>query len=794
MAPPGDIPSKGLVLRLDASDERSVERSGREVRVWRDTAGTGMAFAQEDAVARPRLRAISQGGPQALAFDGESRFLRGPAVLPEAHPSYAIIAVWRSRRDAGVQSVFEQAKAHAGGARAALLLEGPSYGFCGEGSDCLALAPVRPNAWHVTILCVDTAHGNAVRLNDNGRVFEGKTGNPLRLGDKGATIGRKFGAAREFFYGEIAEILVYARTLEADEESALQAALQKKWGIDPAAGDDVARQPAARRTLTVRKPYLHLPITLGAPKRVMRYTVGGKVAREFEIELADGDADYLLPSDVSAFAGRELVIELDHAPSVQVLDGIVESDVLPGAELLYKEPCRPLFHFSPRFGFQNDPNGLVYHRGEYHLFFQHNPYGLKWGNMHWGHAVSTDLVHWVELPITLYPPRLGDHPYSGSAVVDWKNTAGFQRGGEPPLVIVYPSTGRGTCLAYSNDRGRTFEQYAGNPVARKNGGDPKVFWHEASQCWVMVGCDRLTPVDPKSAADWMQRSRCGFVFSSSADLKTWERHSFLEDNWECPELFELPVDGDRAQKKWVLYANHTPSLIGKVRNVGGRYLIGSFDGKRFTPETDKLQFNCGNYYAAAQTYNEMPDGRRVNVAWAAGGALPVGVSFSQAMTFPVELTLRTTEVGPRLFAQPVREFEKLRTRSHDFSRISLGAETQRLPGLTGEAFDWESEFLVGPEVEEIGVTVRGVAITYKPREGRLSCDGWDAPLKPISGSIKLRLLVDRATVEIFANEGLVYMPMYVPPKTGICELAVYARGAGAAVGTMTLWELASIWK
>ena len=233
------------------------------------------------------------------------------------------------------------------------------------------------------------------------------------------------------------------------------------------------------------------------------------------------------------------------------------------------ELYRPDFHFSPQQNWLNDPNGLVYFDGEYHLFYQYNPYGDQWGNMSWGHAVSTDFVHWQELPVAI-PVINGIAAFSGSAVVDWNNTSGFGINGEPPMVAIYTGAGNGgqrQHIAYSNDKGRTWTTYSGNPVLdlyNNEFRDPKVFWYEPTQKWIMVvslGADK--------------RVR----FYQSANLKSWTfLHDFgdvglLSGVWECPDLFELPVDGDTSNTKWVLQVDVAPGTP--------QYFIGDFDGTAF---------------------------------------------------------------------------------------------------------------------------------------------------------------------------------------------------------------------
>ncbi len=274
-------------------------------------------------------------------------------------------------------------------------------------------------------------------------------------------------------------------------------------------------------------------------------------------------------------------------------------------DALYDETYRPQFHFTARANWLNDPNGLVYDQGEYHLFFQHNPTGIEWGNMTWGHATSRDLVHWEQLPNAIEPDPLGTI-FSGSAVVDRHNSAGFQVGSRPPLVAIYTAAGDTSpeskgqpftqCLAYSNDRGRTWTKYDGNPVLNHIVGgnrDPKVIWHAPTQRWIM--------------ALYLDGNEFGLF--SSPDLKHWEpiQTLALPDCSECPDFFPLPVDGDKNHIKWVFTA------------ANGHYLIGSFDGAKFTQEGGPFAADYGANYYAVQTYSDLPesDGRRIQVAWMA---------------------------------------------------------------------------------------------------------------------------------------------------------------------------------
>jgi len=551
--------------------------------------------------------------------------------------------------------------------------------------------------------------------------------------------------------------------------------------------------PPALRELSIVHPYLHFPIGNNSKDRRMRLVVDGKTMREFTIQLTDSTPDAVVYSDLSNFIGKNLRIEVDSLPNTALLNSIVEADELPGAIDMYHEKYRPQFHFSPRRGWVGDPDGLVYYMGEYHLFYQLNPYGVKWGNMHWGHAVSKDLVHWTELPIALYPPKFGDDPYSGSAVVDKKNATGFKTGANDPLVLLYGSTGRGICLSYSNDSGRTFTEFSGNPVLKGGGGDPKVIWHEPTQQWVMVADRKLLKANPTSL-DWLGLYDCGFEFYTSTDLKTWTHQSRIEDYRETPELFKLPIDGDTTRTKWVVYSNTTPSLSTTKLRVGGRYVLGSFDGKVFTEETAKLQFNCGNAYGAAQSFNNIPevDGRRINLGCAFGVEMP-GMPFDQMMTFPTELTLHTTDEGTQMFALPVKEIESLYVNTLNFPDLALTSQGTVLPGVDGDLFDISAEFLVGTEPLQLGLNVRGTPIGFNVITNQLICGDLSATLKPIAGVIKLRILVDRTSIEIFANDGRVYMPVAVLPNDIDRSISAFSRIGGAKIKALTVNTLKSAW-
>jgi fructan beta-fructosidase len=450
----------------------------------------------------------------------------------------------------------------------------------------------------------------------------------------------------------------------------------------------------------------------------------------------------------------------------KLFDGLKLADAVPNADKLYTEANRPQFHFTSRRGWLNDPNGMVYYDGEWHLFYQHNPYGWNWGNMHWGHAVSRDLVRWEELPIGLYPKSLGDMAFSGSAIVDKANTSGWKSGKEDVIVLAYTSTGRGECIAYSNDRGRTWTEYEGNPVVKHKGRDPRLLWYAPKKHWVMAvyGENQGQTID----------------FYSSPDLKKWTFESRTPDFFECPDIVELPIDGDKNKTKWILYG------------ADGRYLVGDFDGKKFTKESGKHQTWHGDFYAA-QTFTNAPDGRCIQIGWGREVVFP-GMPFNQQMTVPVELSLRTTKDGVRLFAEPVDEIAKLRDETPIHRAINLTPETlmNTLKHDEGELLDIEATVEVG-DAKRIELKLRGLTILYDQEQGTIACGRHKANLSLDSGKLKLRALVDRGSVELFAQGGQVAISTAHRPSADQKSISLKASAGTPNVQTLDIYELKSAW-
>ena len=362
--------------------------------------------------------------------------------------------------------------------------------------------------------------------------------------------------------------------------------------------------------------------------------------------------------------------------------------------------------------------------------------------------------------------------------MDEDNTAGFQTGDEKVIVAVFTYAGSfgkppkpfTQGIAYSNDRGRTFTKYAKNPVVGHFVGsnrDPKVIWHAPTEKWVM--------------ALYLDRGK--FHLLGSKDLKKWETLRGLDfpGGHEFPEFFELPVDGDKKNTRWVFWEG------------GGRHLIGRFDGTTFKPDSDVLPSKWGSNCYAGQTSSNVPesDGRRIFIAWMSGLKYP-GMPFNQQMTFPRRLTLRTTDEGIRLLAYPLREIEELHATTHNWSDLALKPGDNPLAALEGELWDLDAVIEPG-KAEAIELNVRGEKIRYDVADKKLSCKGKSATVEPVDGRIELRVLVDRPSIEIFANRGRIVMSFCFLPSMADRSLGIAAEGQAAKVVSLKVHELKSAW-
>ena len=476
------------------------------------------------------------------------------------------------------------------------------------------------------------------------------------------------------------------------------------------------------------------------------------------------------------------------------------------------EPFRPQFHFTPQRNWMNDPNGMVYYDGEWHLFHQYNPSGDRWGHMSWGHAVSPDLVHWTHLPVAL-EEESGVMIFSGSAVVDWTNSSGLGKGGVPPLVAIYTGHREGRQdqrIAYSNDRGRTWTKVA-TPVldlGMADFRDPKVAWHAPTARWIMTVA---LPNEHK------------VQFYASTNLKEWTLTGDFgpagatAGQWECPDLFPLPVQG--GDTTWVLVVNVNPG--GVTGGSGTQYFTGTFDGRRFVADSTRETrwADYGSDFYAAVSWNDVPraDGRRVWMAWMSNWRYARDVPTSpwrSAMTVPRTLSLRRTDHGLRLVQQPVAELNGLRTtsaarfRGGTFAAASTWLASR---GDLGPLLDVEMEFAAmggtSPFAIEIetgagertSVVVDGGHGTLAVDRRRSGLSTFDtafaarhpAPLRIVNDAVRIRFLLDASSLEVFGQDGETSITDLVFPKGASRTLRLVAEGTAPRVRGITIHRLRS---
>lgn len=511
------------------------------------------------------------------------------------------------------------------------------------------------------------------------------------------------------------------------------------------------------------------------------------------------------------------------------------------AETAYQEPHRPQFHFSPPQQWMNDPNGMVYYDGEYHLFYQHYPDSNVWGPMHWGHAVSRNMVDWENLPIALYPDSLG-YIFSGSAVVDWNNTSGFGQGDQPPMVAIFTyhdpngeKAGRidyqYQAIAYSNDKGRTWTKYAGNPVVPnpdlRDFRDPKVFWYAPGEHWVMIlaAFDRVRFYTSPNLKEWTFAGAFGEQYGSHAGV------------WECPDLFELPVEG-ADQSRWVLLLSINPGA--PLGGSATQYFLGDFDGKTFTidpqfaeglgrdpVDTTRekaywIDFGRDNY--AGVTWSDVPaaDGRRLFLGWMSNwdyAQVAPTVAWRSAMTLPRTLSLRLIDGRPRLFTNPVRELTSLRTddgSTLDPADIQGALDLTGKPDATPAALEAVLEFeLPQGTTTDFGVELsnsqgeryrigydaaKNVFYSDRTQAGKTDFSEnfvrqrHEAPRLVSDAKVRFHLFFDVASAELFADDGATVLTDIYFPSEDFSSIRLYAEKGSVRLTSGTLYSLRSIWK
>ncbi|MEW9604565.1 GH32 C-terminal domain-containing protein [Bacteroides sp. L008] len=559
--------------------------------------------------------------------------------------------------------------------------------------------------------------------------------------------------------------------------------------------------------INTNQRYLLLPVEEVMPDVRVSMIVNNKEVNVADVRLAVNRVDYFVPLDLSDYAGKNILLKFklgSNDPIRGKLSAVCckEMKLSDTFDTGNREKFRPTYHFSPLYGWMNDPNGMVYKDGEYHLFYQHNPYGSKWGNMHWGHAISKDLINWEHRPDAITPDALGTI-FSGSAVVDTDNTAGFGAGA---IVAIYTqnSDRQVQSIAYSTDNGRSFTKYENNPVLTSDARDfrdPKVFWHKETQRWIML----------LAVGQEMQ------IFSSS-NLKDWAFESSFGEGqgahggvWECPDLFELPVDGTN-EKKWVLLCNLNPG--GPFGGSATQYFVGTFNGKEFVNESPSKTkwMDWGKDHYATVTWSDAPDNRRIAIAWMSNWQYANDVPTSQYRSpnsVPRDLSLFTVDGETYLQSAPSPELLKLRDISKKRSFKVNGTRTIK-DMIAGNEGAYEIELTIeNQHADVIGFRLYNdkgeeVDMQYDMKEKKFSMDRrksgdvgfnenfpmltWTA-IESGKDELKLRLFVDKSSVEAFGDGGRFVMTNQVFPSEPYTHIDFYSKGGAYKVDSFVIYKL-----
>lgn len=560
------------------------------------------------------------------------------------------------------------------------------------------------------------------------------------------------------------------------------------------------------------KNYLLLPMEDTAPEKPMEVEVDHEQFNTFVIRPALNRIDYWVPLDLSGIHQKAVTVFLKEFQGYELfLDNVKLADSF---DYEYDEPHRPAFHFSPPYGWMNDPNGMVYYDGVYHLAYQFNPLGTRWQNMSWGHATSKDLVTWEHQPVALYPDTLGAI-FSGSAVVDIHNTTGLQSGEEKTLLAYFTHAGPNgqvQSLAYSNDKGKTWVKYANNPILTHfendpDFRDPKVFWHAETERWVMVIARSLKKemeiYSSENGIDWQFESSFGQGQGAQGGI------------WECPDLFEMAVEGEAGESRWVLICNLNPG--GPSGGSAAQYFIGDFDGRVFTNHaepSDIKWMDWGKDHYATVTWSDVPesDGRRLAIGWMSNWEYANDVptkNFRSAMTVARELKLVTKGEELVLASYPVEELEKLRVEEVVFDNLVVENEqvVDSFLGQNNGAYEL-TMMLDASDSDVAGLTLfnskgESIDISINLSKGEMYMDRSNSGLTDFNDRFKavtfapvekkekyeLRILVDKASVEIFEGKGTTVMTNVVFPTEPYNRLKFYTKGGSTLVQDLKIYRL-----
>lgn len=559
-------------------------------------------------------------------------------------------------------------------------------------------------------------------------------------------------------------------------------------------------------SLDVTEDYLLLPIQDDAPEgKICVVKDNEQKGTLMNVRLARERVDSYVPFALSAYKGQHISIEIQGVPETALC--WKELKLSGSFDMVNKESFRPVYHHTPAYGWMNDPNGMFYKDGVYHLYFQYNPYGAVWGNMHWGHSTSTDLMHWKFEGCAIVPDAWGAI-FSGSCVVDHENTAGF---GKEAVVAFYTSA-KSTpwgdiqmqSMAYSLDNGKTFTKYEGNPIltsSEKDFRDPKVFWYAPGKHWVMILAvgQHMEIYSSVNLKEWKKESEFGAMQGAHGGV------------WECPDLVEIPVEGTR-EKKWVLICNLNPG--GPFGGSAAQYFVGSFDGKKFVNEsptqTKWMDWGKDNY--ATVTWNNAPDGRCIALGWMSNWQYANNVptrQYRSANTLARDLTLYREGQELYLKSTPSVEVKKARGKKVSIPSFEVSEKHEMVNLFEEKQGAYEVEIVIqnagaskiafcllndkGEKVSMYYDLNRKQFVMDRSESGKVdfSKDFPAVTVAPVNvdKELTLRLFVDRSSIEAFGEDGKFVMTNLVFPSQPYVKMCFEADKNGYAVKSLNVYKL-----
>lgn len=559
-------------------------------------------------------------------------------------------------------------------------------------------------------------------------------------------------------------------------------------------------------SLNVTAKFLILPVQDDAPEsKVCIVKDNEQRGTLMNVRLARERVDSYVPFILSDYKGQQISVDIQGLPADAVC--WKELKLADSFDMSNKETFRPFYHHTPAYGWMNDPNGMFYKDGVYHLFFQYNPYGSVWGNMHWGHSTSSDLIHWNFEGVSIVPDAWGAI-FSGSCVVDHNNTAGF---GKDAVIAFYTSAKstpwgdvQSESMAYSLDNGKTFVKYAGNPIItslEKDFRDPKVFWYAPGKHWVMILAvgQHMELYSSVNLKDWKKESEFGKMQGAHGGV------------WECPDLIELPVEGSR-ERKWVLICNINPG--GPFGGSAAQYFVGSFDGKTFVNEspvqTKWMDWGKDNY--ATVTWNNAPDGRCIALGWMSNWQYANNVptrQYRSANTIARDLTLYKAGGEFYLKSTPSREMKQARGEKVSVPSFKV-TDSYKIESLLKDnngAYEIEMEIQVadaskislnlqnekGEQVSMYYDLLRKQFVMDRSKSGKVdfSNDFPAVTAAPVHAgkTLRLHLFVDRSSIEAFGEDGKFVMTNLVFPSSPYNQMSFGTEGSGYTVSSFNVYKL-----